>query len=122
MRARPDQHAPARHEKSKHGFDDTRADGIGFDQRCVRYIEYIVALHGALIFGTPNLGAAIDRFARDAPLVCGKASWGYDADAGRGWFQLAADATEQDYETGAAAFDYDMRQRGLTAITPRFLR
>ena len=87
-----------------------------------RYVEYMVGMHGALLEGSPSLGDAIDHFACDAPVIFGRAAWGYDAEQARGWFQIAAGSSADERAADAAAFDRDMRRRGLVPIAPTFLR
>ncbi len=87
-----------------------------------RYLEFFVGMHGALLEDAPGLGDAIDRLARETPTTCPKAAWGYEPEQGRGWIQIAAGATPQERSAAAAAFDRDMRRRGLVPIAPAFLR
>lgn len=87
-----------------------------------RYTEFFVGMHGALLTEMPELGAAIDRFAHDTPATHGKAAWGYDIEQAKGWFQIAAGSTEDERAAAVAAFDEDMRRRGLVPIAPAFLR
>jgi len=86
------------------------------------YVEYMIGMHGALVDERPSLSAAIERFAREAPTTFGKAVWGYDAEQGRGWLQIAEGASDAERMQACAAFDRDMRRRGLVPIAPAFLR
>lgn len=86
------------------------------------YVEYMIGMHGALIDEPPPLSDAIDRFAREAPTTFGKAVWGYDAEQGRGWLQIAENASADERKQACAAFDRDMRRRGLVPLAPAFLR
>jgi hypothetical protein len=87
-----------------------------------RYVEYMIGMHGALVDERPSLSEAIERFAREAPTAFGKAVWGYDAEQGRGWLQIAEGASADERVQACAAFDRDMRRRGLVPIAPAFLR
>jgi hypothetical protein len=87
-----------------------------------RYVEYMIGMHGALVDERPSLSEAIQRFAREAPTTFGKAVWGYDAEQGRGWLQIAEGASDTECVQACAAFDRDMRRRGLVPIAPAFLR
>ena len=87
-----------------------------------RYLEFFVGMHGALLEDTPGLGDAIDRLARETPTTCPNAAWGYEPEQGRGWIQIAAGTTAEERSAAAAAFDLDMRRRGLVPIAPAFLR
>jgi hypothetical protein len=87
-----------------------------------RYLEFFVGMHGALLEDAPGLGDAIDLLARETPTTCPKAAWGYEPEQGRGWIQIAAGATAEERSAAAAAFDRDMRRRGLVPIAPAFLR
>lgn len=91
-------------------------------------VHAALALGGAaavaafLALDTPGLGDAIDRLARETPTTCPNAAWGYEPEQGRGWIQIAAGTTAEERSAAAAAFDLDMRRRGLVPIAPAFLR
>jgi hypothetical protein len=87
-----------------------------------RYVEFFVGMHGALLADAPGLGEAIDRLARDTPVSFGRAAWGYDLEQARGWLQTGMGTTAAERADAAAAFDEDMRRRGLVPIAPAFLR
>lgn len=86
------------------------------------YVEYMIGMHGALLDAPPPLSEAIEHFAREAPTTFGKAAWGYDAEQGRGWLQIAENASADERRLACAAFDRDMRRRGLVPLAPAFLR
>ena len=107
---------------NSHAHNEVAAEVVSPATSKGRYTEFFVGMHGALLTEMPELGAAIDRFAHDTPATHGKAAWGYDTEQAKGWFQIAAGSTEDERAAAVAAFDEDMRRRGLVPIAPAFLR
>jgi hypothetical protein len=87
-----------------------------------RYIEFGIALHGALVDDAPALYDSILAFEQESPVVCGRASWGFDLSLGRGWLQIAPGVCAEERARIVARFDKDMRTRGLVPVARTFMR
>ncbi len=109
------------HMHSSPWTTDPRADLLPPVDNGGRYVEFLLAMHGAIVDETDGLHDALYRLAEDTPVTRCRAAWGYDVEGSRGWLQIAPGTSAVERRRATAAFDADMRRRGLVPIAPTML-